>query len=292
MRYQVKHTTLYKYADRVSHCYNLANLIPRNTARQTCLKNRMIVSPKETHANKRTDYFGNQSYHFEIQTSHTELSITAESEIEIKETCLDLNLEFGISYADTLIYLGKAASMDVIQAREFCLDSPMVKASEALTDYARPSFSPSRPLYSCVAELTSRIFQDFTYTPGFTTIATPLSEVLVHKKGVCQDFAHLQVGCLRAMGIPAKYVSGYMETLPPPGQEKLVGADATHAWIAYFSPDEGWIEFDPTNDVRAGNRHIVTAEGRDYYDVTPLKGVIFGGGKSPILEVSVDVRKA
>ena len=251
----------------------------------------MIVSPQETHSNKRTDYFGNQSYHFEIQTPHIELSITAESEIEIKDTELDLNLDFGMSYADALKYLDEASTMDVLQAREFCLDSPMISANEALAEYARPSFALSRPLYSCVAELTSRIYQDFAYTPGFTTIATPLSEVLEHRKGVCQDFAHLQVGCLRSMGIPAKYVSGYMETLPPPGQEKLVGADATHAWIAYFSPEEGWIEFDPTNDVRAGNQHIVAAEGRDYYDVTPLKGIIFGGGKSPVLEVSVDVSR-
>ena len=167
----------------------------------------------------------------------------------------------------------------------------MIKASKALEDYAKPSFNSKRPLNACVAELTKRIFDDFTYTPGFTTIATPLTEVLEHKRGVCQDFAHLQVGCLRSMGIPAKYVSGYMETLPPPGQEKLVGADATHAWIAYFSPEEGWIEFDPTNDLRPGTQHIVTAEGRDYYDVTPVKGVIFGGGKGPILKVSVDVAR-
>ena len=291
MRYQVRHITKYKYASKVSHCYNLANLLPRNTARQTCLESRIIISPQETHANKRTDYFGNNSYHFEIQTPHSELSITAESVIDVAETRTDLNHEFGISYANALNFLKETPSIDVIQAREFCLDSPMIKASKELADYASPSFSLSRPLYTCVEELTSRIFQDFTYTPGFTNIATPLSEVLAHKKGVCQDFAHLQVGCLRAMGIPAKYVSGYMETLPPPGQEKLVGADATHAWIAYYSPQEGWIEFDPTNDVRAGTQHIVTAEGRDYYDVTPLKGVIFGGGKSPILEVSVDVSR-
>lgn len=291
MHYKVRHTTKYKYAARVSHCYNLANLVPRNTDRQKCIKSRIIVSPQAIHSSKRTDYFGNQAYHFEIQTAHQELSITAESEVQIQDSSTDLNLDFGISYGDALKCISESSTMAVIEAREFCLDSPMIKASKALADYARPSFSPSRPLYSCVAELTSRIFQDFTYTPGFTTIATPLADVLAHKKGVCQDFAHLQVGCLRALGIPAKYVSGYMETLPPPGQEKLVGADATHAWIAYFSPDEGWIEFDPTNDVRAGSQHIVTAEGRDYYDVTPLKGVIFGGGKSPILEVSVDVSR-
>ena len=291
MRYQVRHITKYKYAARVSHCYNLANLIPRNTARQTCLDSRMIIEPKATHANKRTDYFGNESYHFEIQTPHTELSIIAESEIDILDDPLHVNRESGINYGDALQVLKEMPSIEVIEAKEFCLDSPMVKVNKALMDYASRSFSLERPLYESVEELTKRIFDDYTYTPGFTNIATPLSEVMSHKKGVCQDFAHLQVGCLRAMGIPAKYVSGYMETLPPPGQEKLVGADATHAWIAYYSPLEGWIEFDPTNNVSPGTQHIVTAEGRDYYDVTPLKGVIFGGGKNPILEVSVDVAR-
>lgn len=291
MRYKVIHTTKYKYASRVTHCYNLANLVPRNTTRQKTLNSRIVVSPQPIQTNKRVDYFGNQSYHFEIQTAHNQLSITAESQIEIQDTCSDLNLDLGMNYGDALNYLQRTHTVEVIKAKEFILDSPMIKANEALADYARPSFSPNRPLNSCVAELTKRIYEDFTYTPGFTTIATPLSEVLEHKRGVCQDFAHLEVACLRAMGIPAKYVSGYMETLPPPGQEKLVGADATHAWVAYFSPEEGWIEYDPTNDVRASNQHIVTAEGRDYYDVTPVKGVIFGGGKGPILEVSVDVSR-
>jgi transglutaminase-like putative cysteine protease len=291
MRYKVTHTTRYQYADRVTHCFNLANLVPRNSARQKCISNRISVSPKPLHSSQRTDYFGNQSYHFEIQTAHTELLITAESLIDIQESSQELRLDFGMNYGDALRYYKQTRTAEMITAREFLLDSPMVKTSDALAEYARPSFSANRPLYSCVAELTRRIFEDFQYTPGFTTIATPLSEVLEHRQGVCQDFAHLQVGCLRAMGIPAKYVSGYMETLPPPGQEKLVGADATHAWIAYYSPNEGWIEFDPTNDLRASNQHIVTAEGRDYYDVTPVKGVIFGGGTEPILSVSVDVAR-
>jgi transglutaminase-like putative cysteine protease len=291
MRYRVIHTTEYKYADRVSHCYNLANLTPRNTSRQTCIKSRISVSPKAIHSNTRTDYFGNESYHFEIQAPHSTLSITAESEIEINEAGFDFKTNPGMTYREVLDYMSGTPSFEAIEAKEFCLDSPMIRISDALAEYAQPSFSDSRPLYECVAELTTRIFNDFKYTPGFTTIATPLSEVLEHKKGVCQDFAHLQVGCLRAMGIPSKYVSGYMETLPPLGQEKLVGADATHAWISYFSPNHGWIEFDPTNNKQAGIQHIVTAEGRDYYDVTPLKGVIFGGGKNPILEVSVDVAR-
>ena len=167
----------------------------------------------------------------------------------------------------------------------------MVTVSDELAQYAQPSFIKDRPLKSCVADLTSRIFKDFTYDPDFTTIATPLAEVLEHRRGVCQDFAHLQVGCLRAVGIPARYVSGYIETLPAPGEEKLVGADATHAWVAYFCPDEGWVEFDPTNDTPANHQHIVTALGRDYLDVTPVKGVIFGGGENPQLSVSVDVAR-
>ncbi len=291
MRYKVTHTTVYKYASRVTHCYNLANLIPKNTLRQTCLSNRITVHPQPIHTNKRTDFFGNECFHFEIQATHTELSITSESEVEITESGMDLNLDFGMSYGDTLDYLKKSTDIEVIEAKDFCLDSPMIKLNEALSEYARPSFALNRPLHSCVADLTSRIYKEFAYTPGFTSIATPLSDVLLHRKGVCQDFAHLQVGCLRSMGIPAKYVSGYMETLPPPGQEKLVGADATHAWISFFSPEEGWIEFDPTNDIRAGHQHIITAEGRDYVDVTPVKGVIFGGGKNPILAVSVDVMR-
>jgi transglutaminase-like putative cysteine protease len=178
-----------------------------------------------------------------------------------------------------------------IDAREFLLDSPMVERSEALADYARPSFHPDNSLRSCVNDLTTRIFTDFSYDPGFSTIATPLHDVLAHRRGVCQDFAHLQVGCLRSMGIPAKYVSGYIETLPKPGQAKLVGADATHAWVAYLCPEEGWVEFDPTNNTLARSQHIVTAFGRDYLDVTPVKGVIFGGGETPILQVSVDVAR-
>lgn len=293
IHFLVKHTTHYKYAARVTRCYNLANVIPRDTARQRCLKNRVTLSPLPATTHKRTDYFGNKTFHFEIQKPHTELIITAESEVQISNKDHELNLDLGVSYHEALEYLGKVNKQETIEAREFLLNSPMVECSEALADYARPSFTRDRSLKSCVSELTTRIFKEFAYDPQFSTIATPLTEVLKHKKGVCQDFAHLQVGCLRSMGIPAKYVSGYIETLPKPGEQKLVGADATHAWIAYFCPEEGWIEFDPTNDVLADSdgQHIVTAFGRDYYDVTPVKGVIFGGGESPVLSVSVDVSR-
>ena len=291
MRYRVRHTTHYKYANRVSHCYNLASIIPGNTGRQRCLKNSITVSPLPAVTNRRTDYFGNEAYHFEIQRPHKELIITAESYVDMDDGDRELNFDLGTSYAEALNYIDQKATPESLDAREFLLNSPMVKATDELAGYARPSFQSDRSLKACVSELTTRIFTDFQYDPNFTTIATPLNEVLEHKRGVCQDFAHLQVGCLRAMGIPAKYVSGYIETLPKPGEEKLVGADATHAWIAYFSPQEGWVEFDPTNNKPANNQHIVTAMGRDYYDVTPVKGVIFGGGRNPELNVSVDVAR-
>jgi transglutaminase-like putative cysteine protease len=291
MRYRVRHITHYKYARRVSYCYNLANIVPRNTGRQRCLKNSVTVSPEPSITNQRTDYFGNETYHFEIQSAHKELVITAESFVQIEESADELNFDLGTSYAEALEFLRHTNTQDTIEASEFLLESPMIKFSDGLSEYARPSFQPDRSLKACVSELTTRIFTDFKYDPDFTTIATPLTDVLEHKRGVCQDFAHLQVGCLRAMGIPAKYVSGYIETLPAPGQQKLVGADATHAWISYFSPQEGWVEFDPTNNKPANSQHIVTALGRDYYDVTPVKGVIFGGGRAPVLSVSVDVAR-
>ncbi len=291
MRFRVRHITHYTYAGRVSHCYNLANVVPRDTERQRCLKNRITVSPTPTVTHKRSDYFGNKAFHFEIQKPHTELIITADSEVQLNDNNQGMNLDLGETYGSALQYLATKRTRLTIEAREFLLNSPMIECSEPLAEYARVSFHPDRSLKSCVNDLTTRIFNDFTYDPGFTTIATPLAEVLEHKRGVCQDFAHLQVGCLRSMGIPAKYVSGYIETLPKPGEVKLVGADATHAWVAYFCPEEGWVEFDPTNNTRAGIQHIVTAFGRDYIDVTPVKGVIFGGGEAPMLQVSVDVSR-
>ncbi len=291
MRFRVKHSTRYKYVQRVTRCYNVAHIIPRDTDRQQCLNNRVTISPQPAAAMQRDDYFGNTAYHFEIQMPHTELEITAQSDIVMVDHDRELDFDLTASYGELLEHLRQPSTQEAIDAREFLLDSPLIECSQALKDYAEPSFQLERSLRAAVKDLTTRIFTDFSYDPHFTTIATPLASVLEHKRGVCQDFAHLQIGCLRSMGIPAKYVSGYIETLPAPGEQKLVGADATHAWIAYFSPDEGWVEYDPTNNSAANTQHIVTAFGRDYVDVTPVRGVIFGGGKAPILEVSVDVAR-
>ncbi|NIB43084.1 transglutaminase family protein [Pseudomaricurvus alkylphenolicus] len=291
MRYRVKHITEYLYSDSVSHCYNLAHMIPRSSLRQTCLHSDVKISPMAAHSSRREDYFGNQAYHFEIQRPHKKLVITATSDVETQEQSASVDLDLGITCAEAREQLAQSTRPDLLLSKEFILDSSMIRVNDELRDFATPSFEDDRPLLSATMELTRRIFKEFTYCPESTTIATPLADVLKNRKGVCQDFAHLQIGCLRALGFPAKYVSGYLETLPPPGKEKLVGADASHAWLSVYSPTEGWFEFDPTNNCLASEQHIITAWGRDFYDVTPLKGVIFGGGESPVLNVSVDVAR-
>ncbi len=291
MKYRIQHSTEYLYVDPVSHCYNMAHLIPRTTFRQQCSRAHVKVEPATAAAAQRQDYFGNLFYHFEIQRVHERLLIEAVSEVETSVQMAASALDFSLSCAEVRQLMHSSHEVETLLAREFVLDSPMVKASEALRAYAAPSFADDRPLLSAVMELTQRIYHEFSYCPEATTVATPLAEVLAARKGVCQDFAHLQIGCLRALGFAAKYVSGYIETLPPPGKEKLVGADASHAWISVFSPGEGWIEFDPTNNCLAGEQHIITAWGRDYFDVTPLKGVIYGGGEAPVLNVAVDVAR-
>jgi transglutaminase-like putative cysteine protease len=289
MHYRITHTTAYEYAAPVGRCYNLAHCLPRNTQRQTCLKSRVRVTPEVSFSHERRDYFGNRVFYFSIANPHGKLTITSESELLISSPNQLPSLALGNSCAYALEQLRLSRDPEVLMAREYLLDSPMVRVTEALRAYAQSCFSPDKPLLAAVSQLSERIYREFTYDPGFTNLATPLAEVLEHKRGVCQDFAHLAIGCLRALGYPARYISGYLETLPPPGQPKLVGADASHAWFAVFSPGEGWFEFDPTNNQIPAEQHILTAWGRDYSDVPPLSGVIFGGGDSHLLTVGVTV---
>ena len=179
---------------------------------------------------------------------------------------------------------------EILELRQYILDSPMVPTMPDLRTYAERSFSKGRPLLEAVEDLTTRLYADFTYDPNFTTIATPLTDVIQHRRGVCQDFAHLGIGCLRALGLAARYVSGYIETDPPPDQEPLAGADASHAWFSVYLPQMGWVDSDPTNNQIPTDQHITIAWGRDYSDVTPLKGIMFGSGTHE-LSVSVDVRR-
>jgi transglutaminase-like putative cysteine protease len=238
----------------------------------------------------RTDFFGNPTAHFAIEQTHQTLSVAVTSEVEVR-SLPDL-------FADPeplpweRVREETAVSMtpEDLDARQFLYESASVFWGRDITMYARASFPPRRTLVEAVADLTTRIHKDFQYDPGFTTVATPLSHVMAARRGVCQDFAHLGVACLRSLGLAARYVSGYLETDPPPGKPKLQGSDATHAWFAVYQPRHGWLDFDPTNDQPAGERHITLGWGRDYGDVPPLRGVIVGGGAHE-LQVAVDVTR-
>jgi transglutaminase-like putative cysteine protease len=291
VKYRVSHTTRYRYQESVSQCHSVAHLLPRNTDFQQCTRAEIRLQPQPVNGADRLDYFGNHSYHFSVQAPHQVLEITAISEVEVVAERYSLALDFGATCAEARDQLDRSGQEACLLAREFRLDSPMVHTSEELARYAAGAFSDERPFLSCVRELTQRIHGDFVYDPHHTDIATPLSEVMRHRRGVCQDFAHLAIGCLRSLGFAARYVSGYLETEPPPGQERLEGADASHAWFSVFSPTEGWCDFDPTNNLLAAQQHITTAWGRDYADVSPLKGTIIGGGRGHTLEVEVDVTR-
>ncbi len=291
MKYRIQHVTEYEYSGRVSHCYNVAHLIPRSTSRQNCLSNTVNITPTTSFSDKRTDYFGNTAYHFEIQRPHQKLIIDSVTVVETQPQARSMNLEFGLTCKQVKDRMAISTNTSDLAAREFILSSPMIKTSSKLKEFAASFFPDDKPFLSCMMAFTQYIFKDFDYDPQSTTVSTPLETVLKNKSGVCQDFAHLQIGCLRSLGFSAKYVSGYIETLPPPGQEKLVGSDASHAWVSVYSPDDGWSEFDPTNNCAAHEQHIVTAWGRDYFDITPLKGVIYGGGEMPLMKIMVDVRR-
>jgi transglutaminase-like putative cysteine protease len=291
MKYRVTHITKYNYSDNVTLCYNVAHLLPRNTLQQSCRLSELKVSPMPSAVNEWTDFFGNRQASFSIEKPHDELIVTAISEVEVVASGSLLDGAFPTTWEQAAEYMQSAKEEETIDARMYVLESEFIEFSDQVKDYSVKSFTPNRPLLEAVEDLMHRIYKDFDYDPGFSSIATPLAEVLKHRKGVCQDFAHLAIACLRMQGIAARYISGYLETIPPEGQERLVGADASHAWFSVYVPHQGWIDFDPTNAQIPSEQHITAAWGRDYADVAPLKGVIFGGGKKNMLKVSVDVER-
>lgn len=288
MNYLVEHKTIYEYAEPVSVCHNEARLRPRNFERQQCTLSKLEINPKPSDIRQREDFFGNRVTYFAIDQPHTVLSVISTSEVDVGASVNNVKTNTTV-WNEVVRRLRSDLQEDILEARQYTLNSPMVMRSRELQAYAERSFPEGRPVVEAVYDLMERIHRDFTYDPHFTTLATPLSEVLKHRRGVCQDFAHLAIGCLRTQGLAAKYISGYLETLPPPGQEKLVGADASHAWFSVYVPDTGWLDFDPTNNQMPMDQHITLGWGRDYSDVTPLKGVIFGGGKHD-LKVQVNVQ--
>lgn len=289
MRYRITHTSDYHYGEPVSLSHNEARLLPRPGPLQQCLSAALHISPAASDYRERTDFFGNRVAYFSIREPHRQFTVTATSEVLLAPAPNMLDFSQGMAWEYARDALWQLSDAPMLDARQFTLDSPLVAADARLAHYAADSFTPGRPLAEAVHDLMQRIYRDFTYDPESTTVATPLATVLEHRRGVCQDFAHLAIGCLRSQGLAARYVSGYIETLPPPGGEKLVGADASHAWFSVFVPETGWVDFDPTNNQLPGDQHITLAWGRDYADVTPLKGVIFGGPQHT-LRVAVDVR--
>lgn len=287
MRLRVRHVTRYQYAEPVSLCHSLARLKPRETPNQRCLATQIRVDPWPAVSREYTDVFGNRVNYFSIQQSHASLEVTAQSEVEVTAPTLP-DPAATPPWEEVVATLRTGRDAELAGARLFTLASGQVPPSPEATAYAAPSFTPGRPLLAAALDLMGRIHRDFEYDPNFTTIATPIDEILAHRRGVCQDFAHLAIAGLRGLGLAARYVSGYLETLPPPGQAKLVGADASHAWFAVLVPGLGWIDLDPTNDQIPQEQYITTAVGRDYRDVAPLRGVFYGGGEHE-LTVAVDV---
>ena len=287
MKYQVRHLTDYTYADPVNLSHHLVHLSPRADNGQVAGKRELNITPSPAFRRERIDAFGNRVTYFSIEEPHKRLTVEALCEVEVPPAERP-PLLFPVAWEAVRDGLRQARRADSVEAFSYTFDSPHVRASAALAGYALPSFPPGRPLLDAVMDLTRRIHADFVYDPRATTIATPLSQVLEARRGVCQDFAHLQLGCLRSLGLPARYVSGYLQTRPPPGRPRLVGADASHAWVSIHLPDFGWIDFDPTNGLMPGEQHVTLACGRDFADVTPVRGVILGGGTHELV-VKVDV---
>jgi transglutaminase-like putative cysteine protease len=290
MKYRVVHKTEYRYSTDVSLCHNLAHLRPRNLPAQQCLGHRLKIDPLPMDLAEHQDYFGNHVSYFSIQQPHRNMTVTATSEISLNGGGQPARNE-DMPWDDVRARLQEAGTGATRESRQYVLDSLHAAASAQLADYAAESFPPGRPLLEAVHNLMDRIHHDFTYDPGFSTVSTPLAEVLSSRRGVCQDFAHLAIACLRSLGLAARYVSGYIETLPPPGETKQPGTDESHAWFAAFLPDVGWHDFDPTNNQIPLDQHITTAWGRDYADVAPLKGVIFGGDPGHQPRVAVDMER-
>ncbi|MGB5942041.1 MAG: transglutaminase family protein [Leeuwenhoekiella sp.] len=291
-RFSVRHTTAYNYSGQVSSSQNMATLRPRPCLGQELLDYTIEINPQPKELSERVDFFGNYITRFSLQGRHQKLVVTTRSKL-IRDYA-KLHAQFyepkcqGVLLGDARDQL-KSFNPQLTEAKQFMLESIFIrKTGASFREYAARSFQENRSVFDASYELMQRIYTDFDFVPGFTNVSTPIQEVMTEKKGVCQDFAQVGIACVRSMGIPARYVSGYIETVPPEGQEKLIGADASHAWFSVFIPGYGWVDFDPTNNQIPGDQHLVVGWGRDYYDVPPLKGVVYGSGKSK-LKVSVDI---
>ena len=284
-RYQVRHTTTYRYDSAMTGSRMVAHLVPRATTFQTVQNSWVTSLPAAAHQHTWIDVFGNLCTYLSTEVTHSTLEVCAISEVTVGPPPVPADIGWEEVAALTI-----ADMRDDGQLAQWCrFDSLFAAASPALADYALASFPAGGGTITGLRNLSERIFADFVFDANATDVSTPLSEVLANRRGVCQDFAHLAIGCLRSLGLPARYVSGYIETSPPPGVPKLVGADASHAWCAVFIPGFGWVDADPTNAILPPDRHVTVAWGRDYADVAPVRGVTFGPPATQTLTVEVDV---
>jgi transglutaminase-like putative cysteine protease len=291
--FRVTHRTAYQYPKVVSSSHGQMHLFPRDLPGQVCHGSEVAFDPAPSFYRERSDYFGNRVAYFEILEAHRKLSVSVTSAVDVEGRTATFPALSGLPWEAARLGPGlpDAGDADALAARQFRLDSPLSAASEDLAAYGRPSFPAGRPVLEALTELSERIYADFAYTPGATSVRTSAAEVLEARRGVCQDFAHLAIGCLRSLGMAARYVSGYLETDVPPGVERTSGRDVSHAWASAFVPGAGWVDLDPTNHQLVDDRYITTAWGRDYSEVPPLKGVIYTKATTHDLEVEVDVER-
>jgi transglutaminase-like putative cysteine protease len=287
MKLRVLHRTTYYYRDPATTSHHEARLTPRQSEFQKTITFDLDITPTPNTRRNRLDYFGNRMTYFGLTEPHQKLEIVANSMVETSPVELP-DFRLTPAWETVVARLKEDPRRDVLQATQMRFDSPLVKTDGSLEDYARSSFSRNRPTLDGVRELMDRIFSDFTYDPSATDLSTSVATVFQTRRGVCQDFAHVMIGCLRSLGLAARYTSGYLRTRPPEGKPRLIGADASHAWVSVWIPDHGWVDFDPTNNLCPSDEHITLAFGRDFADVTPVRGVILGGANHD-LEVSVDV---
>lgn len=287
MIFEVSHKTLYRYSSPVAQSHHLIHLAPRPHERQEINRHSIMVEPAPASRVDYTDGFGNPASILTIEQDHSELLIHSRSQIEVLPPP-NAHLTGTASWSKLASSLGAGSGPHDLDVLQYTCASRYARPAPDVYGYALPSFAPGRPVLDAVMELMNRIYEDFTYDSGATDISTELSELLQTRRGVCQDFAHLAIACLRSFALPARYVSGYLLTQPPPGQPKLMGADASHAWISAWAPETGWVDFDPTNNLIPSDGHITIAYGRDYHDVSPIAGVLLGGGEHRV-EVAVDV---
>ncbi len=287
MKYRITHRTTYHYSSQVAVSHHAARLRPRDTETQRCLEFSLSLDPEPDLRTGHVDSFGNEVACFSVQKLHNHFEVVSRSFVSLMPVLQPDPLQTP-AWEDVAALFRDPVSADLLDPCQFVYVSPLLVPEVQLRDFALPSFPKGRPVLAATADLFRRIFKEFVFDSKATTISTPLKEVLEKKRGVCQDFAHLAIASLRAMGLPARYISGYLRTHPPAGKPRLQGVDASHAWASCFVPGFGWVDFDPTNNCFTSLDHITVAIGRDFSDVSPVRGIITGGGKHTV-GVGVDV---